>query len=48
MKTFKIILNKIINFFKSLFKSKPKEDIKNDEPIEPKIKRLTYTKRTDN
>ena len=39
---------KHLDIFKSLFKSNPKADIKNDEPIEPQIKRLTYTKRTDN
>jgi hypothetical protein len=48
MKTFKILLNKIINFFKSLFKKKSnKIETQSEEPVKPKIKRLVYTKRTD-
>ena len=44
-----IIIQKIINFFKSFFKKKTNkiEDIQSDEPVKPKIKRLVYTKRTD-
>jgi hypothetical protein len=49
MKTFKTLLNKIIIFFKSLFKKKTNkiETIQSDEPVKPEIKRLVYTKRTD-
>ena len=49
MKKIKILLNKIINFFKSFFKKKTNkiEDIQSDEPVKPEIKRLVYTKRTD-
>ena len=49
MKTFKTLLNKIINFFKSLFKKKTNklEITQSDEPVKPEIKRLVYTKRTD-
>jgi hypothetical protein len=49
MKTFKTLLNNIINFFKSLFKKKPNkiEIIQSDEPVKPEVKRLVYTKRTD-
>ena len=48
MKTFKIILNRIINFFKSLFKKKiNKTETQLEEPVKPEIKRLVYTKRTD-
>ena len=48
MKTFKILLNKIINFFKSLFKKKSNEiETQSEEPVKPEIKRLVYTKRTD-
>jgi hypothetical protein len=39
----KKILEKIISFFK--FKTKK---VKSEEIIEPEVKRLTYTKRTDN
>jgi hypothetical protein len=48
MKTFKILLNRIINFFKSLFKKKSnKIETQSEEPVKPEIKRLVYTKRTD-
>lgn len=48
MKTFKILLNKIITFFKSLFKKKlNKTETKSEEPVKTEIKRLVYTKRTD-
>jgi hypothetical protein len=48
MKTFKTLLNKIIIFFKSLFKKKPiNTETKSEEPVKPEIKRLVYTKRTD-
>jgi hypothetical protein len=49
MKTFKTLLNNIINFFKSLFKKKTNkiEIIQSDEPVKPEVKRLVYTKRTD-
>jgi hypothetical protein len=49
MKTFKTLLKKIINFFKSLFKKKTNK-LKTDqskEPVKPEVKRLVYTKRTD-
>ncbi len=42
----KKILEKVINFFKSIFKFKPKK-VKPEEITELKVKRLTYTKRTD-
>ena len=44
-----IIIQKIINFFKSFFKKKTNkiEDIQSDELVKPEIKRLVYTKRTD-
>ena len=50
MKTFKTLLNKFINFFKSLFKKKTNKlkTIQSKEPVKPEVKRLTYTKRTDN
>lgn len=48
MKTFKILLNRIISFFKSFFKKKiNKPEPKLEEPIKTEIKRLVYTKRTD-
>jgi hypothetical protein len=48
MKTIKIIVNKIINFFKSLFKKKVnKPEPQSEEPVKSEIKRLVYTKRTD-
>ena len=48
MKTFKILLNRIINFFKSLFKKKSnKIETQSEEPVKSEIKRLVYTKRTD-
>jgi hypothetical protein len=49
MKTFKTLLSKIINFFKSLFKKKTNkiETIHSDESGKTEIKRLVYTKRTD-
>jgi hypothetical protein len=49
MKTFKLLLNKIINFFKSLFKKKQNklENNQPEESVKPEIKRLVYTKRTD-
>jgi hypothetical protein len=40
------IIQKIINFFKSLFKKKKIEEIKKESPKE-EIKRLVYTKRTN-
>jgi hypothetical protein len=44
-----IIIQKIINFFKSFFKKKTNKikDIQSDESVKPEIKRLVYTKRTD-
>jgi len=36
-----------VNFFKLIFKFKTKK-VKSEEIIEPEVKRLTYTKRTDN
>lgn len=48
MKTIKTILNKIINFFKSFFKKKVnKPEPQSEEPVKSEIKRLVYTKRTD-
>ena len=48
MKTVKIIVIKIINFFKSLFKKKVnKPKPQSEETVKPEIKRLVYTKRTD-
>ena len=53
MKKIKILLNKIINFFKSLFKKKSNkpepqlEEPKLEELVKSEIKRLVYTKRTD-
>jgi len=41
------IIDKIMIFFKSIFKLKTKK-VKSKEIIEPEVKRLTYTKRTDN
>jgi hypothetical protein len=41
------IIDKIIKFFKSIFKFKTKKIELSSEP-EIKVKRLTYTKRTDN
>jgi hypothetical protein len=46
METLKLTIQKLINFFKSLFKTKSK--IKIEEPVKTEVKRLTYTKRTDN
>jgi hypothetical protein len=51
--TIKTILQKIINYFKSLFKKKKNntkvkiEEPKIEELDKPNIKRLVYTKRTD-
>lgn len=44
MKTFKILLNKIITFFK-----KKPNNLKpqSEEPVKTEVKRLVYTKRTD-
>ena len=44
-----IIIQKIINFFKSFFKKKTNkiETTQSDEPVKPEVKRLVYTKRTD-
>jgi hypothetical protein len=48
MKTIKTILNKIIIFFKSFFKKKVnKPEPQSEEPVKSEIKRLVYTKRTD-
>jgi len=48
MKKIKILLNKLINFFKSLFKKKSnKPEPKIEELVKSEIKRLVYTKRTD-
>jgi hypothetical protein len=48
MKTVKIIVIKIINFFKSLFKKKSnKPEPQSEKPVKSEIKRLVYTKRTD-
>jgi|688.fasta_scaffold97488_3 hypothetical protein len=48
MKTIKTTLNKIINFFKSFFKKKVnKPEPQSEEPVKSEIKRLVYTKRTD-
>ena len=43
------IIQKIINFFKSLFKKKTNkvETIQSEEPVKSEVKRLVYTKRTD-
>lgn len=44
----KTIIQKLINFFKSFFKKKKHiTEIELEEPVKPKIKRLVYTKRTD-
>jgi hypothetical protein len=46
--TIKTILQKIINYFKSLFKKKKINiEPKIEELDKPNIKRLVYTKRTD-
>jgi hypothetical protein len=43
-----IIIQKIINFFKSFFKKKVnKPEPQSEEPVKSEIKRLVYTKRTD-
>ncbi len=42
----KEIIDIIVNFLKSIFCKKSKK-IETEEIIEPKVKRLTYTKRTD-
>ena len=52
MKTIKILIKKIITFFKSLFKKKTnnpqlKSELPSEEPVKSEIKRLVYTKRTD-
>jgi hypothetical protein len=41
------IIDNITFFFKSIFKFKTKK-VKSEEITEPEVKRLTYTKRTDN
>ena len=43
-----IIIQKIINFFKSFFKKKTNkiETVQSDEPVKPEVKRLVYNKRT--
>jgi hypothetical protein len=45
-KNMKKIIDIIVNFFKSIFSKKSKK-IETEESIEPEVKRLTYTKRTD-
>jgi hypothetical protein len=48
MKNFIKIVKKIINYFKSLFKKKTNNpETKSEEPVKSEIKRLVYTKRTD-
>jgi hypothetical protein len=48
MKNFIKIIEKIIKFLKSLFKNKSnKTKTKSEEPVKPEVKRLVYTKRTD-
>lgn len=44
----KTIIQKLINFFKSFCKKKKNNiEIKSEESVKPKVKRLVYTKRTD-
>lgn len=43
----KKIKEMFVNLFNLIFKFKTKKN-KSEEIIEPKVKRLTYTKRTDN
>lgn len=45
-KNMKKIIDVIVNSFKIVF-SKKSEKVNTDKVIEPKVKRLTYTKRTD-
>lgn len=52
MKTIKVLIKKIIAFFKSLFKKKKNKsglpsELLSEEIVESEIKRLVYTKRTD-